>query len=168
MKKRNDLAGGIVLIGLGLFFLVGRLVDLDNWALLFLPALGAIFMIWGILAREGGLMIPGGIISGIGWGSYFIAGSTLDSNLDDGGLFMVIFGLGFMSITLFSLIFAHETHWWALIPGGIISGIGAAIMFGGVFLQALEMLGTYWPVILILVGIYVIFQASRSKPITKE
>ena len=168
MKKRNDLAGGIVLIGLGLFFLVGRLVNLDNWALLFLPALGAIFMIWGILAREGGLMIPGGIISGIGWGSYFIASSTLDTSLDDGGLFMVIFGLGFMSITLFSLIFAHETHWWALIPGGIISGIGAAIMFGGVFLQALEALGTYWPVILILVGIYVIFQASRGKPITKE
>ncbi len=168
MKKRNDLAGGIVLIGLGLLFLVGRLVNLDNWALLFLPALGAVFMIWGILAREGGLMIPGGIISGIGWGSYFIASSTLDTNLDDGGLFMVIFGLGFMSITLFSLIFARETHWWALIPGGIISGIGAAIMFGGVFLQALEALGTYWPVILILIGIYVIFQASRGKVIGKE
>jgi hypothetical protein len=41
-------------------------------------------------------------------------------------------------------------------------------MFGGIFLQALEALGTYWPVILILVGIYVIFQASRSKAITKE
>ncbi|MCA9932190.1 MAG: hypothetical protein KC419_27085 [Anaerolineales bacterium] len=168
-KKRNDLAGGIVLIGLGLLFLVGRIVNLDNWGLLFLPALGAIFMIWGILAREGGLMIPGGIISGIGWGSYLIAGPwALDSALDDGGLFMIVFGIGFMSITLFSLIFAHETHWWALIPGGIISGIGAAIMFGGVFMQALELLGTYWPVILILVGIYVIFQAGRGKIIGKE
>ena len=137
--------------------------------MLFLPALGAIFMIWGILAREGGLMIPGGIISGIGWGSYLIAGPwALDSALDDGGLFMIVFGIGFMSITLFSLIFAHETHWWALIPGGIISGIGAAIMFGGVFMQALELLGTYWPVILILVGIYVIFQAGRGKIIGKE
>ena len=169
MKKRNDLAGGIVLIGLGLFFLVSRLVDLDNWALLFLPALGAIFMIWGILAREGGLMIPGGIISGIGWGSYFIAGSSaLDSGINEGGVFMVIFGLGFMSITLFSLIFAQETHWWALIPGGIISGIGAALLFGGVFLEALEILGTYWPVILILIGIYVIFQASRGNIIPKD
>lgn len=166
MKKRNDLAGGIVLVGLGLFFLAGRLVNLDNWALLFLPALGAIFMIWGILAREGGLMIPGGIISGIGWGSYLIAGPyAVDSGLDEGGLFMIIFGLGFMSITLFSLIFARQTHWWALIPGGIISGIGATIMFGGVFLDALEFLGNFWPVILILIGIYVIFQASRSKTI---
>ncbi|MCP5099747.1 MAG: hypothetical protein GY943_29690 [Chloroflexi bacterium] len=163
-QKQNNLAAGIILIGIGVLFLVFQFVDVDNWGLFFLPALGALFMIWGIIAREGGLMVPGGIISGIGWGSYAIAGELM-TGVDDGGLFMIIFGLGFMSIALFSAIFARETHWWALIPGGIISGIGVAIMFGGVFLTALELAGQFWPVILILVGLYVIVKGVREKSV---
>jgi hypothetical protein len=162
MKKKNDYTGGLILIGIGVLFLIGQFVNLENWGLLFLPALGALFLLWGILAKEGGLMVPGGIISGIGWGSYAIAGELMPG-VDDGGIFMIIFGLGFMSIALFSALFAKETHWWALIPGGIISFIGVAIMFGGVFLGAVELAGQFWPVVLILVGLYVIIKGSKEK-----
>lgn len=163
-EKRKDLTGGIILIAIGLLFLLGQLINLENWGLLLLPGLGALFLLWGIITRQSGLLIPGGILSGIGWGTYAIAGPwSLGQGLDDGGLFLIIFGAGFASITLFSAIFTKENHWWALIPGGIIAAVGASILFGGVFLDALEFVGRYWPIALILVGLYIIVQANREK-----
>lgn len=163
-EKRKNFTGGLILIAIGLLFLIGQFVNLENLGLLFLPGLGGLFLLWGILTRQAGLMIPGGIISGIGWGAYAISGPiSLPQGMDEGGLFMIIFGLGFASITLFSALFAKETHWWALIPASIIAVIGAAILFGGVFTEILALIGQFWPVVLILVGLYIIFQSNRQK-----
>lgn len=168
MKKREDMVGGLILIGIGILFLVGRLINVGNFGLLILPALGAVFAIAGILKRDGGLMVPGGILSGIGLGVYLTAVPfEFTSGIDTGGLFLLSLAAGFVSVTVMSAIFARETHWWALIPGGIIGLVGTAVLFGGAFMSALELLGTYWPVILILVGILVLFQAGRER-ISKE
>lgn len=171
-KRREDVNGGLILIAVGLVFLVSRFVDFgdfgDNFGLWLLPGLGAIFMIAGILKREAGLMIPGGILSGIGLGSYLIAGPfEFGSNVDDGGLFMLAFAAGFASITFFTAVFAKETHWWALIPASIMAIIGLGISLGGIFFRLLELAGTYWPVILIVVGGYSILKALQT-PAIKE
>jgi hypothetical protein len=52
---------------------------------------------------------------------------------------------------------------WALIPGGIMALIGAAVIGGGIFEQTLEMLGQYWPVILIAVGLGILVNGARRK-----
>lgn len=168
-KKREDINGGLILIAVGLVFLVSRFVDFgDSVGLLILPALGAIFMLSGIIKREAGLMIPGGILSGIGLGIILEAGALgLSDGMDDGGLFMLTFGMGFASITLFTMLFAKETHWWALIPAAIMSVIGLGVSFGGIFFQILELAATYWPLILIAVGGYALLKGLMM-PSVKE
>ena len=166
--KRDDLVGGLVLIGIGLLFLVSRFVDFGNLGLLILPLLGVAFMTWGILTREDGLMVPGGILSGVGVGVYLIAGPlALPAGIEEGGIFLLSLGAGFASITLFTALFGKETHWWGLIPGGIIALVGLSVLFGGVFMDVLSAAGKYWPVILIGVGVYTIFKAVRQ-PELKE
>ena len=165
-NRRKDLVGGVILLVIGVVALLNQFVEFNwgNLGLLFLPALGGLFLVWGILTREGGLIIPGGIISGIGWGAYAIAGPfQMWQGDNEGGVFLIIFGLGFGLITLLTAVFTDETHWWALIPGGIIAFVGVAVLFGGVLLTALELVGTWWPLILIALGIYVLWQGSKNK-----
>ncbi|MFQ5419520.1 MAG: hypothetical protein ACE5EY_04050 [Anaerolineae bacterium] len=164
-KDRNEWVMGAVLVLVGLVTLVGRFVEIngDFWGLLFLPALGAGFLLWGVLSRKAGLIIPGNILSGGGLGSFLVALPFADSGIDDGGIFMLAFALGWVAITVLTAVFTKETHWWPLIPGGIMAVIGLGILFGGVFLSILTFMGKIWPVFLILMGIFVIMTANKEK-----
>jgi hypothetical protein len=170
-KKNESLIGGVILIGIGIIALLAQFVDFISWesfGVYFVLMLGVVFYIWGIASREAGPMIPGGILSGIGLGIVAMVNNWTPANLEDGGLFMVIFGLGWVSITLMSAIFAKETQWWALIPGGIIGFVGLAVMFGGVFMEILEAVAIFWPVILIIVGLAIIWKARKTKEKSPE
>ena len=166
-KEQNNTTGGIILIGLGILFLISKWFDFsginENWGLFILPALGAFFYIWGIVTREGGLMIPGGVLSGVGLGSLLVE-SNLFSGAAEGGIFLISLGLGFASIALITTLFAKKKHMWSLIPGGILMSVGAAILFGGVFMTALTLAGKFWPVILIIAGISTILKTNRRQP----
>ena len=167
-KKENNSIGGIILILIGIFALGSQFIDIPNWGTFIVAGLGAIFLVWGILTRNDGLIIPGGILSGIGWGIVVIE-SNLFANLEnEGGIFLVVFALGWFSIPLLSGIFTDETHWWALIPGGIIGAVGLAVSFGGVFLNVLELAGQLWPLILIAVGVSILVKAVRPKEKSPE
>lgn len=155
--QRNRIIGGVVLIVLGGLFLLNQMVEIPSVGKLFLPALGLIFLIWGMITRTGGLLIPGGILTGIGAGVYLMDALPLEGD-QQGGVFLLAFGGGFALITLLSLVFSSEKHWWALIPGVILAGIGTALYMGGTALKVLETAGKFWPVILILIGIWVIFR----------
>ena len=150
-------SGGIALILIGLLILAAQLFDLPSMGQLFLPALGLIFIVWGIFSRSGGLLIPGGILTGIGTGVYLMQTLPLQ-DAGHAGVFMLSFGGGFALISLLSAVFTPDKHWWALIPGSIMAAIGAALLIGGTALQVLEVLGTYWPVVLILVGAYLLLK----------
>ena len=166
-KEQNNATGGIILIGLGVLFFISKWFDFsginENWGLFILPALGAFFYIWGIATREGGLMIPGGVLSGVGVGSLLME-SNLFSGEAEGGIFLISLGLGFASIALVTTLFANKKHIWSLIPGGILISIGAAILFGGLFMTVLTLIAKFWPVILILAGIATILKANRQQP----
>lgn len=156
-SRRNRIISGLVLILLGGLFLLNQIVQIPSVGNLFLPGLGLIFLIWGAVTRTGGLLIPGGILTGIGAGVYLMETLPLEGTQQP-GVFLMTFGGGFALITLLSLVFSDEKHWWALIPGGILAAIGAALYMGGAALDVLEMIGRFWPVALILVGIWVIFR----------
>jgi hypothetical protein len=167
-ERREGVIGGIILTVIGTLVLVGQAVD-TGWLGGLIPlGLGIIFMSWGILKREAGLMIPGGILGGIGVGIALIGTPLGDLPLlstlvvDDGAVFMGAFALGWFSITIASALFARETMWWALIPGGIFALIAAGIGLGGAFLSALSLLGTYWPVLLIIAGLVIVVRQLRG------
>lgn len=166
-QQKKDLTGGLVLVAIGIIALVGQFVTISlpaDFGLLIVPGLGALFLVWGILARKAGLVIPGGILSGVGWGAYAISGPfSIWQGDNEGGVFLLFLGLGFALITVVTAVFTEETYWWALIPGGIIAFVGVSILFGGAFMTVLAFVGKLWPVILILLGISILISANREK-----
>lgn len=166
-KKREGLVGGLILVLIGLIALANQFIDFDlfpDLGLLIVPSIGVLFLLWGILTREAGLIIPGGIMSGIGLGILLVAEPfEVFSGVDDGGIFMLSFALGWVSITVLTAVFTEETHWWALIPGAIMGLIGGAVLAGGVFETMLSLLGKLWPLALIALGIGILQQTVRGK-----
>jgi hypothetical protein len=166
-KKREGLVGGLILVVIGLIALAGQFVELDsfpNLGLLIVPGIGALFLLWGIVTREDGLIIPGGIMSGIGLGIVLISGPfEIANGENDGGIFMLSFALGWVLITVLTAVFTSETHWWALIPAAVMGLIGGTVLVGGVFETILSLLGDFWPLALIVVGGWILIQAVRGK-----
>jgi hypothetical protein len=164
-KRRNEWVGGLFLIGLGLLFLLYQFVDLprvDNVAIYFMLGLGIVFLAWGALSREGGLLIPGGILTGIGLGIALVAGPyEFEDGTLSGGVFMGAFAFGWVLITIFTAIFTEKTQWWPLIPAAIMALIGGALLAQGPFLVALEWLGRLWPLALIIGGIAILLGGRR-------
>lgn len=163
-SKKNELVGGILLVSFGLLALLGQFINLSPWmGLLVLPIIGGIFLLAGIIARNVGFMIPGGILSGIGLGAFLIEGPLNNLKGDaEGAVFMLSFACGWALITILSALFTKKTQWWPLIPGGIMAFIGGGLLFGGAFISTLTLLGKVWPVFLIASGVYVIFKGYRS------
>ncbi|MCA9969008.1 MAG: hypothetical protein KC425_02275 [Anaerolineales bacterium] len=161
--KRNELVGGLLLVTFGVLSLAAQFVSLPAFAgLLVLPAIALIFFIAGIAARQIGFLIPGGILAGIGLGAFLIEGPLAPIHGDaEGGIFLLSMAAGWALITLLSAVATPRTHWWPLIPGGIMALIGGSILLGGAFVTALELAGRLWPVILILFGFALVLQNAR-------
>ena len=159
-RNQNQTIGGVILLILGVLFLVILFLGGSVSSLLIVPTVGVLLLVWGILARHAGPMIPGGIVTGVGVGLLLA--------IDDGfatGVFMLSLGLGFVLVTVMTAVFAPTTHWWALIPGGINAVIGLGFFFGGTVWQLLN----WWPLILIALGLHTLWRNySRQEDQTGE
>lgn len=144
---------------IGLVLLIAQQTDLGAWALLFLGIgfLGMFF--WG---RHYGWLVPGGILTGLGTG--IVMASALQNVPDnyEAALFLVPFGLGFILIWVLDRLFTRVSNWWPLIPGGIMVLVGVAVGIGGVALDVLGFVGKWWPAILILIGVWILFTMRRE------
>lgn len=155
-RERKGLAGGAVLILLGIALLIGPLTGWQfTW--LALPTLAVIFLAWGLLMRSFGLLIPGGILAGIALGTSLMqARPGLLDGADNGGLFLLCFAAGWGLITLLSPLTVGGFRWWPLIPGGIMAVIGTALLADQ--LQMLAWLNIAGPLLLIGLGVWIIFR----------
>jgi len=161
-ERRNSIAAGIILITAGAGLLLFRQLDIFEY---FFLVLGLGMTLLGILTRASGWMIPGGILGGIGLGIAALESplSGVEPSVNEGGVFMLCFGAGFLSITLFSKFFGEETHTWALIPGGIMAFIGVMLLLQEPGLKVLEFIGSYWPVALIVAGALILLKLVRKQ-----
>lgn len=158
-ETRDRVVLGVMLIAIGLLVFLSQILDLPRIEWLILPGLALIFLLWGLLTREVGLVIPGGILAGIALGVYLITGpyaGQIEEN--QGGIFLLAFSAGWALISLLSPITKQGFQWWPLIPGGIIGLVGLAVMRGGAAMQLLEMIGYAWPLILVGVGVYILLK----------
>lgn len=156
-NRREAAIGGTLLIAIGVLVLLAQNIQTETLGLLFLPALGGLFLIAGIIGREGGFIIPGGILTGIGLGVIFTQNPALiATETAQGGVFFIGFALGWFLITVLTKLFTNETHWWALIPGAIMALIGGGLMLGGAALNVLEFAGRWWPLVLVALGLVII------------
>jgi hypothetical protein len=158
-NRREAMVGGALLIAIGVLVLLAQNIKVETLGLLFLPALGGLFLIAGIIGRQVGFLIPGGILTGIGLGAIFTQNpQVVGTETAQGGVFFIGFALGWFLITVLSKLFTSETQWWALIPGAIMALIGGGLMLGGAALNVLEFVGHWWPLILVALGLVIIFR----------
>jgi len=78
-----------------------------------------------------------------------------------GGVFMLVFAGGWLLITLTSLLIGRLML-WPLIPGAFIGLVGLALVSGQTGLQLLQMTGYFWPVVLIVLGLYLILRRRNA------
>jgi len=155
LEKEPDMQGrqiaGIALVGVGLSLLVINLTGVGAVAVL---ALGGLAFLAAYLAtRTYGLLVPGGILTGLGTALV----------LDDVGLTQdtALLGLagGFLLIPLVQLGTGGQRDagwWWPLIPAGILGTIGVATLVDG-RRTALVLSGT-----LIVLGLLALWSGARQ------
>ena len=164
--KPRSWVGGLVLIIVGVFFLLQQILDL-NLGLYFLPGLALVFILSGLAARKIGLIIPGGILAGIGTGAALLEGPfKAVQEPRQGGFFLLAFAGGWVLITLLSLVLKamdakSPVAVWPLIPGSIIALTGGALVVGGDALKVMNVVGQGWPIILIAVGLYIVLRRKE-------
>ena len=164
LEKKNNhihyhrLAGGILLILFGLTVLLQQWFDISNYAILLL---GCAMLAWGSFSRRTGWIIPGGVLSGIGLGILLMEGPWKFPAEQQSGVFLLCFALGWFLITLLTAIFTCP-QWWAIIPGGIMAGMGGSILVtrGAVRWQDLNLV---YALALIFVGLFLLVYRGRSR-----
>jgi hypothetical protein len=152
--QRSQIAAGTALVAIGVVALALQYVDGPGRAVVLLLA-GGSFIATYFYSEIYGLLIPGGILSGLGLGSL---GEWWGASLRDPNA--VGLGIGFIAIYLIERLYRHRAHWWPLIPGVIlvVSGLGAR--FGDVG----HILWRSAPVILVVLGIVLVARAITRGP----
>lgn len=155
-ENRGSVVGGVILIMLGLAFLGMQIFEAAGGALVPL-GLGIAFLAAHVIYRNYGFLVPGAILSGLGAGLlaeevFGLAGEPVILGL----------GLGFFSIFVLDRITRtgpEGGYWWPLIPGGILTLVGA----GSLFPDLTETVFRFgWPLAIIAVGLFVVVRGVRK------
>lgn len=161
-RRRSSLVGGLLLVLLGAWFLVVQLVpELESWISLnlswplFIIGAGLLLLVLGLLLGEPGMAIPAVIVGGIGgllywqnstgnWGSWAYAWALIPGFVGLGTILAGVLG---------------ENPLQSL-RDGVNLVIISAVLFAifGSFLGGLDLFGPYWPVLLILLGLWILLQ----------
>jgi len=152
------LGGGIALILIGAGLLLNQWLDIGSYLVLLI---GAGLLVWGAISRRSGLIIPGGVLSGIGLGILVTEGPWALPAANPNGLFLICFALGWFLITLMTGLFTDCTLRWPVIPGGIMAIVGAAALWRGDPRFWQDYLGWMVSILLILLGVYWIVRRGR-------
>jgi hypothetical protein len=163
------LVAGVVIIGIGVFFLLAQLVpDVGRWIPLFI---GLGFLAGFVARREYGFLVAGCIISGVGVG--VLLADTVDDQWSGTVVLLSIAG-GFIAIWLVSVLLraadrdwpsgpsrdAAQALWWPLIPGGILALVAMVVLAEEGFESDLL---RWWPLLLIAAGVVVLVSALSRR-----
>lgn len=167
--RRSALAGAIVLILIGLFLLAGQLglwqwVGPLSWPLI-LVGIGALLLIIGLVTGAPGMAVPACILAGIGLILYWQSSGPPERYATWSYMWTLI--PGFVGIgTILTGLFEWK---WDTIRGGLWLVAISAILFGIFFsifapmFGGQSILGTWWPVLLILLGVVTLIEVlTRS------
>jgi hypothetical protein len=146
---------GVILIVVGGTLFAVQLLNLD--ADVIVLVIGLVFGSAFVAARRYGLLIPAGILTGLGTGIL----------LEDFGVIgepvVLGLGLGFLAIYGADLLTSGARapgRWWPLIPGTILTVIaGAESTFGE---EGARVIKQGWPVILIAAGAWILLRGRAS------
>lgn len=131
----------------------------DLPGVLFLPALGLRFLDWGILRRQVGPLVPGGVLLGMGVGVLVTRKDFVYSGSQEhASILLLSVGLGFALITLLSLLFTARRFWWPLLPAALLVALSVALFLGGTPLEVARVIGTLWSLVLVGAGLFLLWE----------
>ena len=145
-RDRDALTIGAVLVTVGAVLLAYRFSDtLAAGSAPLVIGLG--FIAWWAMSGNFGLVVPGGVLAGIGLGMVIQQAGFYGEAVPLG------LGLGFLAIYLLDALRRREwSRWWPLVPAVVLVAVG---LFSNT--TAWGRLGEFgWPLILILVGVAVL------------
>lgn len=149
-KKRRFNAGLIlIVIGVGLFAM-DRMEGIGAEVVLLI--IGAAFLVAYFMQKNYGLLIPACIMLGLGVSR--VGGGSM-FNFADGNQFGL--ALGFVSIYVIARLYEGKTHWWPLIPGGVLLLVSLPYTY-----NYMQYLFEYWQLILVLIGVLIVIGALRG------
>lgn len=162
-ENRPGLAVGLLLILLGLFFLALQLVPgLQAWFdaafawPLIIVGVGVLLLVFGLAVGAPGMAVPAAIVSGVGGLLYW---QNATGNWESWAYAWTLIP-GFVGIGIMLAGLLGEDSGRSLRDGFnlVLISLVLFVIFGS-FLGGLPLLGPYWPVILILFGLWLLFQA---------
>ena len=125
----------LLLLTAGVLVLAGRAVPVVGDCLALV--LGIELLVWAGVTREDGLLVAGGVTTGLGLGVLLAAWPLRDAEANVvGGAFVVSVAVGF-------LLVAALGHWWqrrqpwAWVTSAVAGAVGAALMTGAEVLAQL-------------------------------
>ncbi len=120
---------GIILICSGFVYIVDQWLRTGWLTLLVLPFLGAIGFYYGVRIRRLALAIPGTLVSGLGWGSFFLLNRLIPiSDMPRGGLLLACMGAGFFGILAATIFSQKAPAYWAFVPGFLFIAAGLPLI----------------------------------------
>jgi hypothetical protein len=155
----------LALITIGVVFLLSNFVPAAGRGGLVILGLGAAFLVGRITTGRYGYAVPAGILIAIGTyvslhdmqGPRFVQG---------GGWFFVLLSLGFGLVYVIGL---RPSAVWPLFPASVLLGL-AMVLFGigslGV-LASMSWIVAYWPVALVLLGLWLLFRDELPLPLRR-
>ena len=159
LRKRRTT--GVILLVIGS---VAWLSQAYGWNLgLMTPLLlGLGFLGWAVFGRECALLIPGGILTGLGTG--LLVQRYADLGRDFGaGTLLLCFAAGWLLIPLLSWLVFQRRMLWPLWPAAALAFAGL-MRFGGPDVRAwFRAVRGYWPAALIVVALFLLVTKPRSK-----
>lgn len=135
---------GLIFIGAGLVYAADQWLKSGWLTLLVLPFLGVMGLALGINYRRLVLSVLGALVSGLGWGIFFLLNNGLGyTHLERVGLLLISLGAGFFGIygvTQLTAVRGEKTPstpenkndrqavaYWAFVPGGLLVSSGLAL-----------------------------------------
>lgn len=157
---------GVFLMFAGVFLLLERLHLIDGDIFLLLLG-GAFIAAYFANGRSPGFLIPGSILTWFGLYSLFMEQPFWElKDQHAGGLLFITLGLAFLTIFLHTVF--HEkgnARFWPLYPGLglILFAVIVEYEFSFIPEQYLNYVKTYWPGLIVLIGLVMIATAGRNK-----
>lgn len=162
-RNRSSLVLGALLILLGLWFFalqlfpaLGAWWDTANAWPVYIIALGGVLLIAGLLGGVPSMAIPASIVAGIGGILYW---QNLTDNFESWAYAWTLIP-GFVGVgTILAALFGGETR--RGLTGGAWLILISLVLFAtfGSFLGGPNLLGAYWPVLLIALGVLLLLQS---------
>ncbi|KQC05927.1 MAG: hypothetical protein APR54_01945 [Candidatus Cloacimonas sp. SDB] len=148
MKSKGQILSGMILVLLGLLIIFLKFSTFrhpDSFLLL----IGGLFLAAYFYQNAYGLLIPACLMLGISLSSGYSALPGF-SRSGPWGL-----GFGFIAIFIIDFLYRGKSHWWPLIPGVIL--VLTSLRRASYWLQR------GWPVLIILLGIYLIIRSFKTQ-----